>query len=435
MFNFPANRKEVSDRIKTDVQGELAQSNPFLKNSYLSAIITGLAGRVFDFFLQLEVLSKQMFPDTATGTFLERWAAYKGVSRSPATQATGNVTATGTPGSTILSGTALTTSDGLQYISSGDTLIAANVVGVSTLVRSGTTAIATTAANHNLASGMSVVIAGAVETDYNGTVIITVTSLTTFTYTVAGSPSSPATGTITVSSDSGTVVLVSTEFGQDTNQLAGTEITLSTPIAGVDNITRVQFTEIGGGTDLESDADLRVRVIERYANPVSTFNVAAIEKQVKEIAGITRVFVEEITPAVGDVTVYFTRDNDADIIPSAGEVTTAKDKLLEIKPAHVAEADVIVAAPVALPVDFTFSTLTPNTSSMQAAVTANLESLFRNDTIVSENLQAVAYESAIFQTIDPNNGAPLSAFTLSAPTGDVIVASGELPTLGNITYP
>jgi uncharacterized phage protein gp47/JayE len=81
-FNTPSNRKEVSDRMKTDVQGELPQSNPFLKNSFLSAIITGLAGRVFDFFLQLNVLTKQMFPDTATGTFLERWASYKGVTRS-----------------------------------------------------------------------------------------------------------------------------------------------------------------------------------------------------------------------------------------------------------------------------------------------------------------------------------------------------------------
>jgi uncharacterized phage protein gp47/JayE len=434
-FNFPANRKEVSDRIKTDVQGELPSSNPFLKNSFLSAIITGLAGRVFDFFLQLEVLTKQMFPDTATEAFLERWASYKGVTRDPATQATGILTATGTAGNSIPDDTTLTTSDGLEYTTDGVSTIATNVVSVSTLTRSGTTATATTASNHNLASGMSVVMAGANETEYNGTVTITVTGLTTFTYEVTGSPATPATGTITVTSDSASVSIISTEFGQDQNQDSGTELTFSSAISGVDNVAIVQFGAIGGGTDLQSDEDLRVEVIERYANPVSTFNVAAIEKKIKEVSGITRVFVEEITPAVGQVTTYFTRDNDASIIPSASEVTTAKNKLLEIKPAHVDDNDVIVSAPTGVTVDFTFSTLSPNTSTMQAAITANLQALFRDDTTVGEDLKEDSYRSTIFNTIDPDTGDSVVSFTLSTPTTDVTIASGELPVLGNITYP
>jgi uncharacterized phage protein gp47/JayE len=197
----------------------------------------------------------------------------------------------------------------------------------------------------------------------------------------------------------------------------------------------VQFSEIGGGTDLESEDDLRIRVIGRYANPVSTFNVAAIEKQIKEVSGITRVFVEEVTPTAGEVTIYFTRDNDADIIPSSGEVDTAKNKVLEIKPAHVADGDVIVAAPTGVTVPFTFTGLSPNTSTMQAAITANLQALFRDDTIVGEDLLRISYEGAIFQTIDPNTGDGVVSFTLSTPTTDVSITSGELPVLGNITYP
>ena len=434
-FNFPSNRKEISDRMRTDVQGELPESNPFLKNSFLSATITGLAGRVFDFFLQLKVLRDQLFPDTATDTFLERWGSYKDIFRDPATQATGNVTATGTPSSIISNGETLSSSDGLEYTTDGDATIATNVVSISSLTRSGTTATATTTSDHNLASGMSVTMAGANETDYNGTVIITVTGLDTFTYTVTGSPATPATGTITVSSDSATISITSTDFGQELNQDAGTELTFNATIAGIDSVVRVQFGAIGGGTDTQSDEDYRDEIIDAYQNPISTFNVAAIERQAKLISGVTRVFVEEITPAAGQVTIYFTRDNDDNIIPDASEVTTVEAKILEIKPAHVDDTDVIVSAPTGVPVDFTFTGLSPNTSTMQSAITANLQALFRDDTTVGSDLLRVAYEGAIFNTIDPDTGTQVISFTLSTPVTDVTISSGQLPTLGNITYP
>lgn len=434
-FNFPSNRKEVADRMKTDVQGQLSESNPFLKNSFLGAIIVGAAGRIFDFFLQLNVLTKQMFPDTATGVFLERWGSYKGVTRDPATQATGNVTATGTPGSVINNGEPLSSSDGLGYTTVGTATITTNVLSVSSLTRSGSTATATTASNHNLASGMTVTIAGANETEYNGAFVVTVTGLDTFTYTVSGTPASPATGTITATTNSATVSIISDDFGADQNQDAGSVLTLNGTISGVNSTLRVQFGAIGGGTDLQSDEDYKTEVIDAYRNPISTFNPAAIELKIKEVSGITRVFVEEITPAEGQVTVYFTRDNDANIIPDASEVTTAKNKLLEIKPAHVSTADVIVSAPTGVTVDFTFTALNPNTTTMQNAITASLGALFRDDTTVSQDLTEDAYRAAIFQTIDTETGQKVKSFTLSGPSGDIAIASGELPVLGNITYP
>jgi hypothetical protein len=76
-------------------------------------------------------------------------------------------------------------------------------VNVTSITRTGTTATVTTATNHGYATGDYVHIAGADSTTdpqmraYNGAKVITVTSPTTFTYTVANGPSSPATGTIT----------------------------------------------------------------------------------------------------------------------------------------------------------------------------------------------------------------------------------------------
>lgn len=74
----------------------------------------------------------------------------------------------------------------------------ATAVSITSITRSSSTATATTAAAHKLATGDKVTIAGAVQTEYNGTVTVTVTSATTFTYTVSGTPATPATGTITM---------------------------------------------------------------------------------------------------------------------------------------------------------------------------------------------------------------------------------------------
>lgn len=66
---------------------------------------------------------------------------------------------------------------------------------ISSITSSGTTATVTTSSAHGLVTDNRVSISGATETPYNGTFRITVTGATTFTYTMASSTTSPATGT------------------------------------------------------------------------------------------------------------------------------------------------------------------------------------------------------------------------------------------------
>jgi hypothetical protein len=69
---------------------------------------------------------------------------------------------------------------------------------VTSITRVGSTATVTTTATNTLETGNTVVIAGAAETEYNGTFTVTVTVPgSVFTYTVTGTPATPATGTIT----------------------------------------------------------------------------------------------------------------------------------------------------------------------------------------------------------------------------------------------
>jgi hypothetical protein len=68
-------------------------------------------------------------------------------------------------------------------------------VAVTSITRSSTTATVTATA-HGFTTGDQVNIRGAAQADYNGDFIVTVTDANTFTYTVSGSPTTPATGTI-----------------------------------------------------------------------------------------------------------------------------------------------------------------------------------------------------------------------------------------------
>lgn len=87
----------------------------------------------------------------------------------------------------------------LAYTTDNTTVAGRSVTGIT---RSGTTATATITDTSNLFVGSVITIAGAVETDYNGEHVITgIVANTSFTYEVTGSPTTPATGTITVSLD------------------------------------------------------------------------------------------------------------------------------------------------------------------------------------------------------------------------------------------
>jgi hypothetical protein len=73
-----------------------------------------------------------------------------------------------------------------------------NPVSVASITRSDSTATVTTSAAHGLSTGDSAKITGADQVDYNVEAVISVVDSTHFTYTVANSPDTPATGTITV---------------------------------------------------------------------------------------------------------------------------------------------------------------------------------------------------------------------------------------------
>ena len=446
---------EVVSRSKTDVESQIPGINPFDKNNVVTAMTIANANRVFDFYIQLQAALLESLPDTAI-EFLDRWAAIFGIIRLPATGASGNViaveTAANGTGTSIVNGTIFSASDGQTYTSNATISITESSIATLDLTRQSNVTLVTTDGDHGFSNNTIMVsvtgtttasddfnVLNDIDTTGNNSLPIIVLSADTFSYPNTGVNES-ATGQGTVTFRQAIVPVDADTEGADGNQDFGTSMSFQTPLAGADNTVVVDFGGIAGGTDQETNESLRTRLLERIQNPVAHFNPADIEARIKQVNGITRVFVFPLEdpdtgtdPTLGTVTVYFMRDNDTPAIPTAPEVADAQAKLDEIRPANTAAVDAVVKAPTGLAVPVTISSLVPDTPTMQTAITANLAAYFSDQTQVAVDIQLEAIIGTIFNTVDPDTGDIVVSFTLDAPAVDVVVGTGIIGTLGTVT--
>lgn len=425
---------QIVDRMRADVSNELPDIDPTIYGSFASAFVVSNAGRHYDNILLLEQLVRMLFPQTAVDEFLEMWAQYEGLSRLPAFPATGNITVTGVAGTAVAALTEWRTADNKIVASLSGVNLAVETISVSSLTRSGTTVTGTTVSDHTFATGMEINITGAVETDYNGTFKITVTDTDEFEYEITASPTTPATGTITADYTGAVIEVETADTGDDVNLASGAQLQVTVPITGLDTDAFVQYLGLTGGADAESDESLLERVLYSRANPVANFNVSAITLQVLTVQGVTRVFVNPITPYVGAVTVAFMRDDDSNPIPDAGEVQDVEDAILEIYPAQSDPGELYVLSPTPVTVNFTFASITPDTPTMRTAIENSLEVFFREVVDYEVNIDEDKYRSAIINTIDTETGDTMTTFTLTSPTTDIVISTNEIGVLGTVSF-
>jgi uncharacterized phage protein gp47/JayE len=337
----------------------------------------------------------------------------------------------------VPAGTLIKKLDDTQYTLQSATTIASNAISC-TITRVGTTATATTSSNHNLATGLSITIAGASQSEYNKTATITVISETKFTYEVSGSPTTPATGTITATATFGSGFVYADVAGVSGNSSGGSQLQLVSPITDVDDTCYLPYNGLYYGEDAENDENLRTRLLQRTSSFVAPFTEVGIPVFLKEkVSGITRVWVQSATPSAGYVSIYFTRDNDSNIIPNSTQVSQAKNAIINvdngIKPANMSDSYVIVSAPTAVAINLTISSLSPNTSIMKSAILTTLTDYFKSDAIeVGKDITPDELKSVIFNVVDEEGNSP--TFTLTSPSSTTSISSSELATLGVITY-
>ena len=412
--------------------------DPNIRNHFALGLVNSMAAGFDENNDNIKEVLKQLFPQTATGDYLELWASFFGINRKDAVQAEGFVVFTGVATTSIPIATAIQKADGFQYETQSLGTISAQTILISSITRSGSTATVTTTSEHNLATGVSALMAGASQSEYNITATISVISPNQFTYQVSGSPATPATGSPTASFTTAYVPIKAVEYGENGNSAGGSQLSLISPIVDVDNTCYLSYDGSSLGLDIETDEELRARLLERTSNFTAPFTASGLPVFIREnIAGVTRIWVQTATPSAGYVTIYFTRDNDSNIIPTAAQVNAVKNAIIDenngIKPANTPNSYVIVAAPTPVPIAITFSSLSPNTKAMKTAITETLTDYFKSASVnVGGDILLNEINALIYSVIDEDGNSP--TFALSAPASNTAISDSQLATLGTITY-
>lgn len=441
--------EQLIETARAEFRRQLPSVDPTVFGSWARGFIDGCGAMAHALGFLVRDLEQEMFPQTATEDFLDRWGAYEILPRNPATGASGFVSLNGTVATLINAGEQFTGSNNIVYNVLSPAAVESVSLLLSSLTRTGTTATATTPTPHKLATGMTVTIAGAVQTAYNITAAVTVTGANVFTYQVSGSPATPATGSITESSNFASINVQANITGPETNILAGATMNVSLP--GLNTLAYVQFGGIGGGANIENDEDYRSRIIESRSDISGVFTEDQIKIAARAIPGNTRVFVKRpltalgsgtqglpsYSPAAGQVVVIVLRDDDENIIPTQSVLDQTKAAILARGklPAHTRADDVFVLAPVAQVINFTFSAILPNTETMKTSIRNQLIAFFQDSVTFEEDIPAPSYQGAIQNTRDIVTGERLQSFTLSLPPGSIVVADGSIPVLGTVTFP
>jgi uncharacterized phage protein gp47/JayE len=120
---------EIEARVQGDFRSEL-QITAIIRRSFLSAISKAIAGAAHLLHGHLKEISKQAFPDQATGVFLKRWGSIYGVPAKAATYTQLTISGSGTNGSNIPLGTIFKIDSGETYTTDAAVTISGGVYSV-----------------------------------------------------------------------------------------------------------------------------------------------------------------------------------------------------------------------------------------------------------------------------------------------------------------
>jgi len=436
---FPNNKQEI-DKLRANFKNQLSTINPYKEGTFLDAIIKSLA---LNFSLTYEYFKNNIFnnilPFNPKGEWAEYWADIWGLDRIQALKSSGYINFTGEKDINIPIGTNVIDNDDNLYTTLEDATIAQQFINITSLTQIGGVATAVTSSDHNLSTGMVVTIAYVNEYEYIGIKTITVTKSDEFTYNVISTATTPATIQPTYASiqlylNVSRIAAESVEVGIDKNLVAFTKLTLFPTILDVAENAYVDGGGFSGGRDLETDDELNLRTNQIWGKPIPAFSEGYINNIIQNEFGASRVWTQPVTPSVGHFTTYFIYTyNDNKFLPTSNDLVESKDLLISKKPAILPSVNIHVAAPTPIDVDYTFTSLTPNTPEMQKAITDNLKKFHYDYVNVGENITRKAYEVAIQNTLDVN-GQSITEFTLSLPSGDITINDDEIGKLGTITF-
>jgi uncharacterized phage protein gp47/JayE len=212
------------------------------------------------------------------------------------------------------------------------------------------------------------------------------------------------------------------------NLAVGTSLTLVSPVAGVQSQATVAAGGFTGGADIETSERLRVRLANALSNPPQggsqqdyiTWALAAHPD-------VTNVWPVANEMGPGTMTVrLMTYGVTANGIPVQAVLDDVFAYIDARRPAGM--AGLYVVAPVAAPLAFTITGITPNTQAVKDAVAAELADLLEREAEPGGTILISHLREAI------SLAAGESDHALTIPAANVTHTTGQIATMGAITW-
>jgi len=204
----------------------------------------------------------------------------------------------------------------------------------------------------------------------------------------------------------------------------GMVLTLNQPVEGLVSTFTVLAPGLIGGIAQESIESLRARVVRSYRVIPHGGSADDYETWALEVPGITRAWCRRNFLGPGTVGLFVMRDDDANPIPDAAQLSEVKAYIEALRPVT---AELYVLAPVQAPVVYQIH-LTPDTGAVRAAVAAQLQDLHSREAGLGDKLLI----SHIRESISSATGE--TDHELLSPTADVPAASNQLLTFGGCLW-
>jgi uncharacterized phage protein gp47/JayE len=212
------------------------------------------------------------------------------------------------------------------------------------------------------------------------------------------------------------------------NMNPGDTMSFMAPIAGIDSDATV--IEVGGGTDPETDDELRARVLLRIRQPPMGGDQNDYVIWAEGFPGVTRAWCAPQEMGIGTVTIRFLMDDlypENDGWPTTQDVDNVQAYMDTKRPVTV--EDCFVEAPIKQAVDVTIANLVPNTSQVQAQIETSLLNMFMTMAAPGQTIYSAWISYAIM------NAPGVVSFDLVSNTDSVMTAPGYMGVLGTIFYP
>ena len=188
---------------------------------------------------------------------------------------------------------------------------------------------------------------------------------------------------------------------------------------------------LGQGADVETDDQLRVRILLRKRYPPRGGSQQDYVSWGLSLPGVTRVFVKGNAYGRGTVGIWFLMDDTYVAgIPQPADVIAMQDHIDSQAPIT---AIPIVAAPTADCIDIVVQSLSPDTQAARESIAAELQALFRRMAMPGlPDAPFVLDWNWIWQAV--GNASGVRGFKIAAPSSDVTFNTGNMPCLRSVTF-